>query len=126
MRIVPYPLAFGSMSECDNCGLCCGPVGITYEEYGVIKNYCEANGIEWEDCDLLSCGFLDKDNHCRIYEVRPYLCRAYGITVELPCPRYPNAARISLPPEEALRQGLTTYEGVLLESVKGVTADART
>jgi uncharacterized protein len=26
-----------------------------------------------------SCAFLDKDNSCRIYEVRPYVCRTQGL-----------------------------------------------
>lgn len=118
MKTVPYPLDLGLMSECDNCGECCGPVGISHDEQAAIKEYIAAKGIEWEECDLLSCGFLGKDNLCRIYEVRPFICRAYGVTVEIPCPRFPNAAQISLPPEEAGRQGLVEYDGVLLESVK--------
>lgn len=105
------------MPQCDGCGRCCGPVGITHDEYRVIKDYCSANGIGWAERGLSVCGFLDENNRCRIYEVRPLLCRMYGITMELPCPQHPEAVRTSFPPEEAQRYGLSGFDALPLESV---------
>jgi len=102
------------MPECDGCGKCCGPVGVTHEEQAAIGDYCKAKQVKWEPRDPLTCGFLDKKNRCRIYIARPFLCRVYGAVKELPCPYYPEAARASFPPPAAYEQGLMTLDGVLL------------
>ena len=100
MRRVLYPLSLPPMPECDGCGRCCGPVGVGYEEQEAIGDYCAANGIEWVDGRMLKCGYLGEDNRCRIYEVRPRICRMYGVTVDLPCPLHPSAARVPFSPRE--------------------------
>ena len=100
MRRILYPLSLPSMPECDGCGRCCGPVGVGWEEKEAIDEYCAAHDIVWVDRGVLECGYLDEENRCRIYEVRPLICRMYGVTVDLPCPLHPEVARLSFSREE--------------------------
>lgn len=114
---VAYPLWMNSMPECDSCGLCCDMVGITHDEYWAIKTWCGVEHITWKPRKDAMCGFLGKDNRCRIYEVRPLVCRIYGIVTQAPCPYHPEAARFSYSLEDVRRDGLGGFDAELLEAV---------
>lgn len=97
-----------TMTDCNGCGGCCGPVAATEAEMTAIREYTQRWGVSWAGhADLATCGFYDAAaRRCRIYPVRPFLCRAYGVTKELACPFFPQAARQSLPPREIIKRGL--------------------
>lgn len=75
--------------KCSHCGNCCSTLlPVTKEEYKRIKKYVLSNNIKecrhampfaGQTTDL-TCPFLDnekKENKCRIYEVRPLICRTF-------------------------------------------------
>ena len=84
----------GLRFECTQCGECCrlpgGKIIITYEDVRriteyldlnkeqFIKKFCTINqkNISLKDNDQGYCIFLE-DNHCRIYEARPFQCRTF-------------------------------------------------
>jgi len=54
----------------------------------------------------LTCGFYDAGaKACRIYPVRPFGCRLFGLAVEMVCPFYPEAAVLSFPAGRAFAEG---------------------
>lgn len=108
-----YP-KLNAMPECTSCGQCCGPVTATLDEAFAIRKYIEANGIEWRERpdDPTRCGFYA--GRCTIYEVRPFACRAYGVIKEMACPYFPDAAKQSLPAEDAIARGLMSPSDHLL------------
>ncbi len=111
-----YPLwAMAEMPECDRCGRCCGPVPVSQDELVDIREYCQRKGVRWIDRGLLVCGFLSQENRCRIYEVRPLLCRLYGVITGLRCPVFPAAAQMRVDHDEVLC--LTGEDAVMLETV---------
>lgn len=81
--------------ECTGCGACCGSMlPVSAEEIRTIQRYVKRHGIKpyvdrgpWSNFDFdLTCPFLDrgkKDKKCRIYEVRPFICRMFNCHVEM-------------------------------------------
>lgn len=70
--------------KCSNCGKCCGLfIPVTRKEISKIKEYVKENNIQPEkryDGENLElrCPFLDMKNHkCKVYPVRPYVCRDF-------------------------------------------------
>jgi len=70
--------------KCSKCGKCCGLfIPVTKKEVSTIKQYVKENNIKPENRyngkDLeLRCPFLDLKNHkCKIYSVRPFVCRDF-------------------------------------------------
>jgi hypothetical protein len=118
MKIVPYPVDFGAMPECNRCGGCCGPVGVTREELDSITEFCHEQGIGWAECSPFDCGFLDKHNDCLIYEVRPFICRIYGVTKQVTCPVFPRLGTQDFPPSKAREMGYVKEDMVLLSEIK--------
>lgn len=70
--------------ECEyNCGECCGPVGFAAAEWQRLPEK-----REFSDFKTLNCPYLDKDNQCSIYPLRPFICRLFGATDGLMrCPK---------------------------------------
>ena len=71
-------------NKCSKCGQCCGIfIPMTMPEIYKIKNYVKDNNIIPENRIVgnkieLRCPFLDLKNHkCKIYEVRPFVCRDF-------------------------------------------------
>ena len=77
--------------KCSRCGGCCMPcVPITLEEYYKIKDYIKENDIPYEvpqpyftsngqqEIDLRCCFYDKKNKKCKIYDVRPEVCRSYS------------------------------------------------
>lgn len=70
--------------KCSKCGKCCGLfIPVTKKEVDIIKKYVIENNIQPENRyvgnDLeLRCPFLDLNKQvCKIYTVRPYVCRDF-------------------------------------------------
>lgn len=70
--------------KCIRCGKCCGLfIPVTKKEVNIIKKYVAEKNIQPEnryDGNKLElrCPFLDlKKNVCKIYPVRPYVCRDF-------------------------------------------------
>lgn len=75
-------------NKCSKCGECCGSgLPISLEEVNIIKDYINKHNIEPEPLMInrdgvegfnAMCCFLDqKTNKCKIYDVRPWICRTY-------------------------------------------------
>lgn len=70
--------------NCSRCGECCAAtLPITKVEEKRIREYINANDIEPEffqngnDVNLQCCFYDRKNKLCKIYEVRPSICRSY-------------------------------------------------
>ena len=70
--------------ECSRCGECCAAmIPLTRKEEKEIRKYIKENEIEPEfflkdNAMNLQCCFYDKENKlCKIYEVRPSICRSF-------------------------------------------------
>lgn len=70
--------------NCTRCGECCAAsLPITRQEEKRIKEYVKQNNIEPESFQTekdinLNCCFYDRTNKiCKIYEVRPSICRSF-------------------------------------------------
>lgn len=77
--------------DCVGCGSCCHEsVPLTFFELMRVDEYLKENGLSKELAHGVvhyyfneltrrdSCPFLNDDNRCRIYDVRPLTCRVYG------------------------------------------------
>lgn len=106
MRIIPYPVV-PEMKKCTKCGECCGPVAATREEMEIIKDFMQERGIKYKDRGILVCGFLTEDNSCAIYDVRPWVCRIFGVVKELVCPYFPEEATGSFSAGRSVGEGLS-------------------
>lgn len=70
--------------NCTRCGECCAStLPLTRKEEKIIRNYIQENRIEPEffndnDNINLQCCFYDRTNRvCKIYDVRPNICRTF-------------------------------------------------
>lgn len=79
--------------KCTNCGQCCGPIPIGDNELkkiiAFLKNVPESEKerLRNQPREYLTCEFRDTEkNNCFIYEVRPTICRLFGVTAGLDCP----------------------------------------
>ncbi len=73
-----------------NYGECCGIVFPSRAELRNIKDWCQLHGREYKQFALTAgedCPYLGTDKSCNIYEVRPFICRALGVSASLPCPK---------------------------------------
>lgn len=75
---------FTNNGKCSNCGECCGDIlHLSKEEIIRIDRYLKKNKIEpTPRCILVAydntCPFRDnKNKKCKIYEVRPEICRVF-------------------------------------------------
>jgi len=84
------------------CNQCCGPVPWAIVEHRVITKWMTERGVEERFTETMfdSCPYI-KDNKCSIYEIRPILCRIFGVvdTPKLMCPY--RSAKDRLTDEEA-------------------------
>lgn len=72
--------------QCKKCGEYCGIVPITAIELNTIREYIKKNNIKPVENNFVkynnNCKFLDNNNKCLIYEVRPFICQHYICNVE--------------------------------------------
>jgi Fe-S-cluster containining protein len=68
-----------------NCGLCCGIVAVTKEEYGFVQAYIAKHGItpqrQGSTCPFYQAGV------CAVYPARPSTCILFGHVPEMQCPK---------------------------------------
>jgi Fe-S-cluster containining protein len=81
-------------------GLCtdeCTTIGMFPAEFAQITRV----GGEPPRLDLLTrrCNYL-RDGQCAVYDDRPYICRAFGVTPIMPCVHGCEAERIMTPAED--------------------------
>lgn len=108
---------------CQNCGACCGPIGVNTDEWRLIRRQIRKLGIDYtsklmtQKREDLTCIFRDtEENKCAIYEARPQICRMQGYYEGLPCPSQPQFAT------KDRRQGrLTLNTGAEFLGVIGMT-----
>lgn len=65
-----------------HCWPTCGPLTMTQAEYDRCSSHAEPRR---NPEDALQCPFLGEDHKCRVYPVRPLICRALGASPALPC-----------------------------------------
>lgn len=101
------------MHSCDGCAgqpvtnACCTIVRVRPAEAKRIRRYVDDNNIKWgTEPTSIQCGFL-KDGQCSIYDVRPWVCRAFGVVKQLPCSRFPEEAVIDFPQQQAINLRLS-------------------
>ena len=81
MEPVNYCDKCGNCSKCGNC--CAAMIPITRQEEKRIKRYIKDKEIKPEPFQIgnnmnLQCCFYDRENKkCKIYEVRPNICRSF-------------------------------------------------
>jgi Fe-S-cluster containining protein len=70
--------------QCSRCGECCGLfIPFTDKELATLKKYVQEHNIQPENRIegndfYASCCFFDRKNKiCKVYEARPYVCRAF-------------------------------------------------
>lgn len=69
----------------DNCGECCSVVACSKPEYDRVIEYARANGIEPLKQGV-SCPWY-QGGQCAVHPARPAVCRLYGHTESMECPR---------------------------------------
>jgi uncharacterized protein len=74
--------------KCEGCGECCGVIPVTSAEFEKVKQYAFLNGVTPLDQGL-TCPFR-QNNRCQVYPVRPIICRIFGHSVKLVCPKGHN------------------------------------
>lgn len=93
---LPIELVWADVPEIACKGLCqdsCGPIGASPVEIRLLRD----RGIELENVvDALFNVAIAKqepqdcpalvDGQCSVYEVRPTICRLWGVAEEMPCP----------------------------------------
>lgn len=98
--------------KCSCCGQCCGDLlHLSKREINLIDNYLKKHKVEATPQNIMfdydnTCPFRDNKNKiCKIYEVRPDICRIFK------CDKSPN---------EALKNRELTNEGKPLRSMRNL------
>lgn len=89
------------MLPCTTCkSECCGTIPVRKGELArIIKAVAtwsddEIARMESQEREPLMCPLVDTERwQCSVYEVRPTICRLYGLTPGLECPHAPAKAR---------------------------------
>lgn len=73
--------------KCTGCGTCCSCIlPMSRKEISKIRGYIKRHGIKIHTTlDDLECPFMDKEKktkRCKIYPVRPGICRAFKCDVK--------------------------------------------
>lgn len=83
----------------DRWNSCCGPIGCTALEARLLEAF-DGQATEWDGLKRgnvhmsldalkpkgLACPHLGFNGRCTAYEVRPMICRLWGVDETLPCP----------------------------------------
>lgn len=76
---------------------CCGPIACTATEARLLDEYDgirspwvsienENVRMDWTQLTDFRCPHLSVNGRCTAYEVRPLICRLWGVSSKLPCP----------------------------------------
>lgn len=63
------------------CADSCGPIDLSVRECARME---QASGHKL-GCVGISCNMLTEDRKCSVYELRPMICRIWGVSESLPC-----------------------------------------
>lgn len=88
---------YDSMPEIACKGLCansCGPIDMSEAERErivdlgvVIPRFTGEAARRWANDEPLHCPALNRQTlKCDVYEARPFICRAWGVSASMPCP----------------------------------------
>lgn len=75
--------------QCSGCGNCCSNIlMLTDKEIINIKKYIEKNNVQPVNRNTIFnfvniCPFLNFDNQCNIYEIRPEICRKFSCNINM-------------------------------------------
>ena len=114
METINYCDKCGNCSRCGNC--CAAMIPLTREEEETIRKYIHENKIEPEyfqdekNINLQCCFYDRKNKKCKIYDVRPNICRSFKcnrpisdlnkerdyVTVIIPINEYFDKEKLSL------------------------------
>ena len=107
---------------CENCGgKCCGPAPFTKKQYkklkrdklipeGSVKVFVKMGVALVKKSDPMTCAFLT-DGRCIVYDLRPYICRAFGEIDDLPCLELNQLKKMAKKPS-LIHRGLKLIKGV--------------
>ena len=72
----------------EGCGECCGVHYWSTMEWKIITAFLKEHGRKQQYArEILDmCPYLDERKRCTIYEVRPAICRLYGVVQAMQCP----------------------------------------
>lgn len=87
--------------RCDpGCERCCGFVAVNRDEFERIRRIAGAMGVTPQRSGTRCPLYID--GRCSVYHARPLVCRLFGHTPSLNCPRGYN---VNIPREDELRWG---------------------
>ena len=72
---------------CSGCGNCCANVlMLTSQEINIIKKYIKKHNIQAVNRNTIFnfvniCPFLNQENKCNIYDVRPEICKKFSCDI---------------------------------------------
>lgn len=76
-----------SIPACDgSCADACGPIAMFKGEWDRIKR-AKGHAPRLHPARPLTCPMLSPTGSCTVYTVRPYICRLWGATQGLACPK---------------------------------------
>lgn len=78
-------------TNCCNCGSCCGIIPVSRKELKDIHMYLQSHPSVLQyaaaQTGQVTCPFRDNaKKRCLIYEIRPIICRLFGVTEGMNCP----------------------------------------
>lgn len=85
MHTDPVAAIYAELPDLACRGLCqdsCGPIGWSTEEAAAVT---QAGGEPPTFGPTLRCTYLDDHGRCRVYAVRPLICRLFGLTDTMRC-----------------------------------------
>lgn len=82
-----------------SCAAACGPIAMFGMEWDRVKR--AAGGRPRPARDPLTCPMLSPTQKCTVYTVRPFICRLWGTTPAMRCPRQECVPERWLSTEEA-------------------------
>lgn len=95
---------------CKGCGKCCGPVPFGIQFYHDHTEQLQTKperelvgafpGKVVPITKFGDCVFLTDESQCAIYKDRPAVCRLYGTTPEMKCPKLALADALEALPDE--------------------------
>lgn len=97
----------------EGCSDCCGPVILSKYESDRLKGKETNTGV--------GCRYL-KDGKCSVYEIRPFICRIFGVLNDLKCPHIKPAIMLNKHNAEKLK---TEYTKAFFDDGEPVYLDAK-
>jgi Fe-S-cluster containining protein len=81
-----FEALYGLIPDNDCTGRCWPSCSIIPAAPREVEKMVEASGGKpFGHRDVITCDYLTEDQRCSVYEARPFICRLYGASGELPC-----------------------------------------